>query len=220
MARIPCPECKRQISETADSCPKCGYKLTPEEAAKIKKRQQDYYIGCSIAAVVVVLLPFIVVLIGKNSNTSSRQRNSPSTSTYRTTQNATVRIDVDNLANRSSSFVDNVLGMSPEITPITKYPSMMPGEFRYYEFSDGSSANIQFYKGQAKLFQMTVSTPEYSPQRLARRFGFDIGELGGIKNTPASTIWTRVHTQNARYKRVMAVKNSAGKYSVFQAEAY
>ena len=46
MARIPCPECKRQISETADSCPKCGYKLTPEEAAIIKKRQQVKWTHC------------------------------------------------------------------------------------------------------------------------------------------------------------------------------
>ena len=39
MARIPCPECKKQISDTAESCPKCGHKLTSEEVAKIKKEQ-------------------------------------------------------------------------------------------------------------------------------------------------------------------------------------
>ena len=212
MARIPCPECKRQISETADSCPKCGYKLTPEEAAKIKQKNQAIQIGCTIL-LVVVSIP-ILISIAQQDCSSSHQTKPASISTYQ------IRIDVDNLVNQSASYVDGVLGMPSEITPITKYPSMMPGEFRYYHLSDGSTANVQFYKGQAKLFQIVVSTPEYSPQRLARRFGFDIGELGGLKNTAASTIWSRVHTENARYKRVTAVKNSAGRYSVFQAEAY
>ena len=212
MARIPCPECKRQISETADSCPKCGYKLTPEEAAKIKQKNQAVQMGCAIA-LVVVSIP-ILISIAQMDCSSSHQTQPARTSTYQT------RIDVDNLVNQDASYVDSILGRPADITPITKYPSMMPGEFRYYQLSGGATANVQFYKGQAKLFQITVSTPEYSPQRLARRFGFDIGELGGLTNTAGATIWSRVHTENARYKRVTAVKNSAGKYSVFQVEAY
>ena len=37
MALICCPECKRQISETATSCPNCGYQLIPEIIAEIKE---------------------------------------------------------------------------------------------------------------------------------------------------------------------------------------
>lgn len=37
MAMIKCPECKSEISDKADACPKCGYNL----AAKRKKKQQS-----------------------------------------------------------------------------------------------------------------------------------------------------------------------------------
>ena len=41
MALITCPECKKKISDTADSCPSCGYKLTSEKIADIKKEEQQ-----------------------------------------------------------------------------------------------------------------------------------------------------------------------------------
>jgi hypothetical protein len=43
MAMITCPECKKKISETADSCPNCGYKLTPEKIAEVKKKEQQVH---------------------------------------------------------------------------------------------------------------------------------------------------------------------------------
>ena len=52
MARIRCPECRKKISETADSCPKCGYKLTPEEAEEIK-RKGAMSCGCTFIAALV-----------------------------------------------------------------------------------------------------------------------------------------------------------------------
>ena len=39
---ILCPECKKNISETASSCPKCGYVLTPEKMAEIKNKQKNF----------------------------------------------------------------------------------------------------------------------------------------------------------------------------------
>ncbi len=36
MALIACPECKKNISDTAINCPDCGYLLTPEKIAEIK----------------------------------------------------------------------------------------------------------------------------------------------------------------------------------------
>ena len=38
MALIQCPECKKQISDTAESCPQCGYKFTPGQAEEIKAK--------------------------------------------------------------------------------------------------------------------------------------------------------------------------------------
>lgn len=37
MALIECPECNKQVSETAKTCPHCGYKLN---ADKIKRRNK------------------------------------------------------------------------------------------------------------------------------------------------------------------------------------
>ena len=58
MAQIPCPECNRRISETAESCPKCGCKLTPEKIEEAKKKDKrittEVAIGC--------LTPFVIVL--------------------------------------------------------------------------------------------------------------------------------------------------------------
>jgi hypothetical protein len=131
-----------------------------------------------------------------------------------------VLIDVDTLANQRPHYVDSILGVPTEITSITKYPSMMPGEFRYYTLADGTTANVQFYKGQAKLFSITFSNPLTSPISLANRCGFEITELGGLKKTVNSRTWTRVQTTYARYKRVTAAQNAGGKFAVLQAEVY
>ena len=48
MALISCPECRRRISETAESCPNCGYTRTLEEVTKIKeirKKRSKWIIG-------------------------------------------------------------------------------------------------------------------------------------------------------------------------------
>ena len=210
MARIPCPECKKQISDTAGSCQKCGHKLTSEEVAKIKKEQQTlqrFGIGCLILLILVLL----VVIIG------SIQNKSKTSSSY---QRSKILIDVDNLANQSAAYVDSVLGTPSEITPITKYPSMMPGEFRYYLLSDRSTANIQFYKDQAKRFTINFSSSASSPLDAAARCGFEIGELGGLQKLPTGRKWTRIRTANTLYDHVTVVKNSAGKYSVLQAVVF
>jgi len=50
MALITCPECKKKISENAESCPKCGYRITPGEAFEIKVKEQKTQKGCAIVA--------------------------------------------------------------------------------------------------------------------------------------------------------------------------
>ncbi|MCS7468511.1 hypothetical protein NZK35_17805 [Stieleria sp. ICT_E10.1] len=54
MAMIPCPECKKSVSEFAESCPKCGVTLTAEMVEKQKKDTLETMIltgGMSGAAV-------------------------------------------------------------------------------------------------------------------------------------------------------------------------
>ena len=75
MAMIRCPECKKRISENADSCPSCGYQLTPEKIAEIKKKEQrdlkGFGIGC--LSVVIVIVIFFIYLISSSSLDSGNQ---------------------------------------------------------------------------------------------------------------------------------------------------
>ena len=89
MARISCPECKRQISETAEACPKCGYKLTPEEAAEVKKKEKDTQKAIAIGCLVVFLFPVLIVMCSQLSPKSSKV--SHPTPTYR--QETTKSVD-------------------------------------------------------------------------------------------------------------------------------
>ena len=40
MALIKCPECRNRISETVNSCPRCGYVLKEGEIASIRERDR------------------------------------------------------------------------------------------------------------------------------------------------------------------------------------
>ena len=165
--------------------------------------------GCAIAAALAFVLFVIIVGLSQNSARTSS-----------TSQRNVVLIDVDDLANHDADYVDSILGVPSKIIPITKYSLMMPREFRYYRLSDGTTANIQSYKGQAKLFSIYFSAPARSPLSAVMRCGFESAELGGLQRAPLGRIWTRVETENARYRRVTVGGSSAGEYSVFQAEVY
>lgn len=66
MALIQCPECKKMVSETADSCPKCGWHLTPENVLNIKEQQKKRGIGC-----LVIIAIFVALMIFANKNEPS-----------------------------------------------------------------------------------------------------------------------------------------------------
>ena len=54
MALITCPECRNKISETAKSCPKCGFALTPERAHEIKRTERTN--AKAVLATVLVMI--------------------------------------------------------------------------------------------------------------------------------------------------------------------
>ncbi|NQV19392.1 MAG: zinc-ribbon domain-containing protein [Armatimonadetes bacterium] len=60
LAMIKCPECHKEIIEIAGYCPKCGYKLTPDKIAEIKKKEQQaktkLYIGFLLGFIVIFIL--------------------------------------------------------------------------------------------------------------------------------------------------------------------
>lgn len=68
MSLIACPECMKQISDTADSCPKCGYQLTPEKIAEIKaasEKTRKRLRMCLIPVLLVILVLILVKVCGE-----------------------------------------------------------------------------------------------------------------------------------------------------------
>jgi zinc-ribbon domain len=85
MALIPCPECKKNISESAVNCPNCGYQLTSEKIAEIKQKEPQVQKGCSsgclsVIAISVISVTFLSVvgLITQSNSPSSRSSTSSS----------------------------------------------------------------------------------------------------------------------------------------------
>jgi hypothetical protein len=72
MALIPCPECKKKISDNADSCPNCGYQLTPEKVAEIKTKRQQAQKFRGIGCLAVILIFVILYMIGSFSSDSQK----------------------------------------------------------------------------------------------------------------------------------------------------
>lgn len=70
MALITCPECKKQISDSASSCPNCGYQLTVEKIGAIKKAEQQTQKGCAIGCLSIFAIFFVLFLIGLFSSGS------------------------------------------------------------------------------------------------------------------------------------------------------
>jgi hypothetical protein len=68
MSLIACPECRKKISDTTDSCPNCGYKLTPAKVAEIKKKKQQVQKGYGIGCLSVIVIFVILYLIGSFSS--------------------------------------------------------------------------------------------------------------------------------------------------------
>lgn len=77
-----CPECKKEISSEASSCPSCGYDFA---AAKKKKKSN----GCAIGCLGVIILFIIFYIIGSTTggSTSSTTTSSSSSTSNITTAN-------------------------------------------------------------------------------------------------------------------------------------
>lgn len=68
MALINCPECNREVSDAAMTCPNCGYSLQETTKDVVKKTMKN--IGKKIIAIVIILLILIcgVLLLKKYKN--------------------------------------------------------------------------------------------------------------------------------------------------------
>lgn len=68
MALIVCPECLRQVSESAVSCPNCGYPIAPQQAAQPQEGifLQTMNVGCVAVLTIagIGLVALILMFLG------------------------------------------------------------------------------------------------------------------------------------------------------------
>ena len=68
MALIKCPECNREISDTAKTCPHCGYKLNVEQV-----RHRNKIVTWSIVSVLIIALAIGLSLYISNERAEARK---------------------------------------------------------------------------------------------------------------------------------------------------
>ena len=61
MALIICPECKKQISDTVDSCPSCGYKISEDEMDELKSAAKKL-MNVKIFAIISIIFSIIIII--------------------------------------------------------------------------------------------------------------------------------------------------------------
>lgn len=76
MALINCPECKKEVSDLAKTCPHCGYQLIKDKVQKtnIQSKKPKKESGCLtlfVIGVVLILIFYIIGSIGDNSSSSN-----------------------------------------------------------------------------------------------------------------------------------------------------
>ena len=64
MALMQCPECSKEISDNAESCPSCGYTLTKNELTKIRKSDLSEVKKNSALGTLYIIVGVIVILVG------------------------------------------------------------------------------------------------------------------------------------------------------------
>ena len=77
MALINCPECEKEISDKAKSCPNCGYELNPQASQpKQPSKKKSSGSGYGTWIVVIGVIIFILYLIGSSSDDNSSSSSS------------------------------------------------------------------------------------------------------------------------------------------------
>ena len=76
MALINCPECKKEISDKAKSCPNCGYELTPKRVSEKEILKKKGGSGCGTWVIIAGVIIFILYLIGSSGDDNSSSSSS------------------------------------------------------------------------------------------------------------------------------------------------
>lgn len=147
MALITCPECKKEISDSVDSCPHCGYVIN-EKKVKPKKKK-----GCFtwILVFIVLLLAFFYYY-GKNSSSSSTNDSYSTSTTNVSVENVRISKDHSNAWAVKGSIRNNKthsINGAVKIKFINSNGDIVHSNRAYVNggdsFSPGQSANFEYF---------------------------------------------------------------------------
>jgi len=67
MALFPCPDCQREMSDLAPSCPHCGRPRVPVSGARAQQARSGGGHGCLISVLVVIIGVILLAFLGSRS---------------------------------------------------------------------------------------------------------------------------------------------------------
>ncbi|MCF7802494.1 MAG: hypothetical protein K9N34_10825 [Candidatus Marinimicrobia bacterium] len=121
MSLLACPECKKKISDTTDTCPNCGYQLTPEKISEIKEEEKKKKRGCGIGCLSIIVIIIILGIIGSlneiNCNDFSGTYSGTSEMGFTT---GTAKIKINNDCSATLTYYQGSMGGETEKGEIIK----------------------------------------------------------------------------------------------------
>lgn len=123
-------------------------------------------------------------------------------------------VNIPEFAGKGPEDFEKALGKAAQVTPITKTPEEMPGEFRHYHLEGiTDTLQVRFYKGKAVAFNLTVQKEKQTktPEELAKMAGFDMTGKRGDDPSPHARKWSG-EFGGVKFKEITAVKSNVDNY--------
>jgi hypothetical protein len=184
MSLIPCPECSKSISEAADSCPKCGWRLIPEKVLEIKENQgqqpKNLRLGCIVIVAILAALAAASWLSDKSQPSHPADASVEDTPAAEKTAQETAR-EAFARANTTAYTVEvSVERTSADGGPMLIYTSPEPSVFSKYDNPESADAKLELFRaGMCSSFLRGSNTVPYQPPQtgeqrasMLRSYGF------------------------------------------------
>lgn len=213
---IKCLKCGAPNAPGSGFCEKCGSTL---EGIPQGKPANSGTLKIVLIVLGVVILACVLCGLGGwiQERFGLRENKTANTTTpapAKTPEPAKPVVDLPALANKGPEDFEKALGKATQVTPITKTPEEMPGEFRHYPLEGiTDTLQVRFYKGKAVAFNLTVQKEKQTktPEELAKMAGFDMTGKSGNDPSPHARKW-KGEFGGVNFSEITAVKSNVDNY--------
>lgn len=206
---IKCSKCGA-ASEREGFCATCGKSVIG------RKR-----VNAGNLAIVLIVAAVLVLGCSKDPNAFNTNRPAtPAPPATPTPEPFKPWVDIPALANKAPGEFDKALGKAASVTPITKTPEEMPGEFRNYKISGlEETLQVRFYRGKAVFFNISLAKGEQkkTAEELAKYAGFDVEGKRAERPTAYAAKWSG-EFGGAQFLEIIAVKSNTDDYYTLSAK--